>query len=850
MAKGNKGGKKAKGQKGATPRTPSSRKHSTKLNINGKLRTLFRIESKLISQGSNTARLTLKDAARGEQRTSSFWDSTNKLRSRSIAFISGGTTGASFDVPSSHISALQGSQAPQNSDVKELIEPQHTAPGPVRPSSSPERSIQCRMERIALGNLRSPSDQIQEPSIQKPYPYLPQRPSSPALSDSSAEVIVFSGRNSKRKLLGKTEPVPIVPKESKDVAQRPKEVVGYPTRAYDSRERVTSNVAPNPETQLDQDVLEATGQGAYGEPIHKEGEAKASTTSINSDFREGDVSAKHIIDELLKDRQVLGTKTGFMPDRQATRRRGRKNRRGNRRTIAVHDDNASDEMLNDYIENMKANGIIEDLWEGESIGDGDSIDGWGPVELEDFADLSTSEEIMGEVSRVLSRRQRPSGLQYLVTWEGQSVDEARWTHKEPLLPSLRAQKLIEQFEERHEADIWNRRKMQETREQERPSEKFWIASDSDTGDDSDGIDEEGVWEEYDSDDEDLYTSDEEDLLERRKERMTDEHMARIFQKQEELGIHGDSLILFDQQDDTIGLDPFTTHLVQSKRKSKGGRGSRQERIRRELQKPVDSFENVLNDDHDGDDYRDFDVMDWERPSLAAATMKPNHRVPVFGTSEPDLSRLLTETWERDRAKKKTKKKEREELRAQGLLGGGHKKRKNVNSLRITNGLNMSEFEDELQRFLDNDKQQLALPPIDKRARKLVHEFANRSGLKSKSTGSGSSRFPTLYKTARTRQFNAHLFDVLSKRFGLGPPRAGGGGSRGRNGMGAGYARPGDVSEGQLVGAGAAEIGTNNKGHALLEKLGWTKGTALGATENKGIIMPVASVVKKGRTGIQ
>jgi len=36
---------------------------------------------------------------------------------------------------------------------------------------------------------------------------------------------------------------------------------------------------------------------------------------------------------------------------------------------------------------------------------------------------------------------------------------------------------------------------------------------------------------------------------------------------------------------------------------------------------------------------------------------------------------------------------------------------------------------------------------------------------------------------------------------------------------------------------------------MLEKMGWTTGTALGAMNNKGILVPVAHVIKKGKTGL-
>lgn len=62
---------------------------------------------------------------------------------------------------------------------------------------------------------------------------------------------------------------------------------------------------------------------------------------------------------------------------------------------------------------------------------------------------------------------------------------------------------------------------------------------------------------------------------------------------------------------------------------------------------------------------------------------------------------------------------------------------------------------------------------------------------------------------------------------------------------------GNVSymDGDVVGASAPEIGAGNKGRAMLEKMGWSTGTALGAANNKGILQPVAQVVKNSKAGL-
>jgi len=127
-------------------------------------------------------------------------------------------------------------------------------------------------------------------------------------------------------------------------------------------------------------------------------------------------------------------------------------------------------------------------------------------------------------------------------------------------------------------------------------------------------------------------------------------------------------------------------------------------------------------------------------------------------------------------------------------------------------------------------------------------------LKSKSAGQGNNRFPVLYRSKRTARYEEHIFNAvetrISRRF---LPR-----------MDVNSKRPGakqsnraggfnnvDVSyrDGDIVGASAPELGVENKGRAMLEKMGWSTGTALGALNNKGILEPVSHVVKTSKAGL-
>jgi hypothetical protein len=56
-------------------------------------------------------------------------------------------------------------------------------------------------------------------------------------------------------------------------------------------------------------------------------------------------------------------------------------------------------------------------------------------------------------------------------------------------------------------------------------------------------------------------------------------------------------------------------------------------------------------------------------------------------------------------------------------------------------------------------------------------------------------------------------------------------------------------DGDVVVAAAPELGAENKGRAMLEKMGWKAGMALGLGENKRILTPVEQVAKTTKAGL-
>jgi hypothetical protein len=273
-----------------------------------------------------------------------------------------------------------------------------------------------------------------------------------------------------------------------------------------------------------------------------------------------------------------------------------------------------------------------------------------------------------------------------------------------------------------------------------------------------------------------------------------------------------------------------------------------------------------------DPYYGFDIMDFSRPSLRKKAKKGSDHFN-FDDIDDELEAEMLNAWNHDRLKKKSKKKEREQLRAQGLLG----RRKNDPELKIkyADGIGIEDLKSEIRLFILSPKNRyvygllshvagenlaknsikcsLSLPPMTKHRRMLVHDMAHVLRLTSKSRGKGSLRFPVLSKTTRTPKYTpktiTKLDRVLSReKFGHRALKAWDNTGARPNKAKAGQ---GNVSymDGDVVGASAPEIGAENIGRAMLEKMGWSRGTALGATHNKGILLPVSHVVKNSKAGL-
>ena len=317
-------------------------------------------------------------------------------------------------------------------------------------------------------------------------------------------------------------------------------------------------------------------------------------------------------------------------------------------------------LLAQQLDTMETSGWEDEPDESEEKHQAESItsfsDAWDAADLQDFDELSTSDGIPAEIQQVLSKRCRTSGIQYLVVYEGYSVGEAKWIQWNSL-DSAKTQEKIQVFEEA----------------QSKTKRHHFAESGSTKSDE-----EEHIANDVEKELDDIL--DEQDLLERNIERMADEHIARLLSKQERSGVNSDELVLFD-------MSPLPS-------KKRGREKSRKDSA---TDLPPASF---IVGVPEQDLYNGLDVMDTERPSLRKRTKGRRRTMPV-DVSDSELEQSLEVAWANDRMKKKKRKKERDELRAQGLLG---KKGKVDLKVKYGRGMEMAQVLKEVKGFLASTHQ--------------------------------------------------------------------------------------------------------------------------------------------------
>jgi hypothetical protein len=581
--------------------------------------------------------LTLQQEAANTGRNSSFWNTDQRLRDTKVSFISAGTLEKKATV------AEEDEAYESNSNNTALAE--------MSLSSKPQDRDEERGRNLA-GTLTHMPSVNTEPSalfvidtlgikpVETGLPPPQLRPVSPTPSNSSEEIILFRGKG---------QPPRVFPEKSKAV----------------KRENAKVNGIDNQIRVIDDEIHQREEMLEYVQ--HQSSSSR--TPSRNA--RQPSPEAIIVVEE-----EEVRFEDHFEPGSRRNRSKKRMPRKSKRERDADKKLREEEAMVADYIANMNQEEELEDDaidqstfvdqfrlrelgWgeaEGRDISEQSVVDpvtdthedsGWNTEAIQDFEGISTSDDAVEETDRILSKRERKCGLQYLVIYSGQVIDDARWV-KSAKLSSSNQLRMIDEFEaeEKLLEDV--------IREAERRTES------SDSSDED--LDDNLVDDSDDGDHEEL-------LLQKAMERMSDEQIARLLAKQEELGMGSNELLLFDAEmdEDEEEEDIYfeTSALPKSVKRGPVIKASKQPGAKR----PRGDFPpaTALANAYDG-----FDVMDFERPSLKKKPKGRKGKLPI-DISDSELEASMELAYENDRLKKKERKQEREELRAQGLLGGKNKK---------------------------------------------------------------------------------------------------------------------------------------------------------------------------------
>ncbi|SCV00053.1 LAME_0G07228g1_1 [Lachancea meyersii CBS 8951] len=176
------------------------------------------------------------------------------------------------------------------------------------------------------------------------------------------------------------------------------------------------------------------------------------------------------------------------------------------------------------------------------------------------------------------------------------------------------------------------------------------------------------------------------------------------------------------------------------------------------------------------------------------------------------------------------------------------------TLKYPYGFHVENIKDEFDAFLACNRPTMSFPPFDPHGNKTVMSFADAYYMKGKKMGKAGKTFVMVEKVKRTKwalpNYN-YVGQLLNRRrifmrIDVRRPREE---HQIFDKMGSGKAKF-QVKEGEIVGEDAPEIGTDNIGRRMLEKLGWSSGQGLGAHGNQGISEPIFAKVKKSKSGLR
>jgi hypothetical protein len=613
-----------------------------------------------------TAGFTLQEEARNTERHHSFWDTDQRLRHTKVNFVSAGSLEPTIPKDTESAMAEMTLDSPQNN----------------------EENAELDVEDDEETKTHTWTPQLQPKSPKQAWAFSDSFPNAQADLLLQGERSKASNQDQDRAVSSRPQLLsPLVESSTQDPTYTGFFVDTHGTTPVNtglSPPRLHST-SPTPSNSSEEVILFG-GRDRQGRGLSRAPKlSRAPTDPIDTKIRivedkihENEKRLEHVLrlDDRATSKDPKDSSTEFGPSKHRSHRG-----RHNHKTRKEEEEAA---LIADYIANIDSDiggtfksfnerelgGTEDEIWQETEESSGDpvkSIDrsfqaGWNRAYICDFDDLSTSDGVMGDVQAIISKRDRETGVQYLVVWENQTVDEARWVPVATLI-SVNALLLIEKFEA-----------------EEKLVAEFLDSDEEDTSDSDDiGIPGE-------SDDEDV----EEDLIQRKISHMSDEKIARLLAKQEELGMGSAEIMLFDgdaiEDEDEIQLSKHTFSPVMLPSRKTRAKGRSAKRPRGEF-----PAAGLLADAYDG-----FDVMDFDRPSLKK---KPKGRKGklVFDLSDSELEASMQMAWDNDRIKKKERKQEREELRAQGLLGSKNSKPDLKQKYR--EGMGIDAVKEEIKSFL-------------------------------------------------------------------------------------------------------------------------------------------------------
>ena len=742
------------------------------------------------------------------------WGSTT-FRTQSISFVSAGplkreedawyTVSEEDDSPQKQSDA-EPPAAPHDANDWEL----HTVDNPVQPQAEPVLPREDEEKPIES----VPRVLVQEPDHQPVPTADPSGHRSPPPSSDSEEEIVFSGRGGGSRQPSR-KPTP-APASTKSGAQSP---AHEEVKVQAKNLSAASALQPNVLVAM-KETFSSTNALGLNSPLDIP--ATAPTPSKRSNGLP--FGRKYDEDELMQD-YIDNMALDDSEEEEAEDTTGPGTRRKPfKKTETIRMFNGDD------LENAKVqtNGKTKRPSQVP-----DQAFDWDSDDLADFDDLSTTDEEIENVGQVIRHRSCVSGAQYLVIANGAEASDAKWM----LHSKMTSQSAIDEIK------IY-----EEIRELAVEEDDL----DEDDEDDTDEEDEEALQDLIDN----IESEDDENArIMNYTSRMTDEQIARALAKQEELGLGSDELMLFDGEapegadaiDDVFGAGDDFIPFIMGKHTSNRGRSKRNKK-QRDTFPPAEAFADAL----DEDPYGAFDVMDFDRPSLKPKKKGRKSDFPWdLGDLDEEIKDQLVNTWTKDREKKAERKRQREEERLSASLDAADAGDPAMIKVRI-------------RQFLVQDIDVLKLSPMAADVRASVHRLAKALKLNSRSEGKegfGIGRYPVLTKTPRTPHHTSDTIweiDALMNTRKFFPKNLYGrgkqasrtpGAARPRRTGGGGIMAGASYRDGEEVGASAPEIGSENKGRAMLEKMGWSSGMGIGAVGNKGSIDHVRHIVKTTKAGL-